>query len=548
MILLAMFFVTMTAALADDTDVYRSSAKNNAMLLIDTSGSMSWPVYDENEDYAKFMRWMRDPDGDGNSSDALAYDDGDCDPYGAEDALGCPDGNCWWDVDADATPNNYDRIDPNKIYLVSTYVQHNFINYTDSEGNPRHSSTIDDIMWNTGSERTVSSNKRYPMLNGGVFEVYNSNGNPWTISQISSIDTTTVNGEQHVVFPPDIRFINGTAPTDPNWNTITNNYGGTTLPNAQDVVLSHEVTDPESGVVTNTGFVGFLKSMGYYFSGFFEEDTTNHYKFTDDRDDAMYNSGHRVYLFVTGNFLNFIKLVEDFKVNGMPDAACASSLPHTYSIQTDRAWRSICDKSSVSGGGTNVWTEVNIADIQNQEYGSDYSSNRNETNGTIDLSAYGTPKSLKIYFSTLDVENRTTGGCDCGTNTNSNNDGVFLEDQDGNVLTMVSSGDAGIEETAGGLLYGCDGSGWTGVYDVDGVTSVTVKFHVGPNGGDNCSGYEDGYRITKIQYSTFAPGDTVATGEPAFECCNGTDGEGFKIKSRMDVAKNAMRHCHETRD
>lgn len=542
MILLAMFFVIVTIASADDTDVYRSSVKNNAMLLIDTSGSMSWPVYDENENYANFMKWMRDPNNDGSTSDALAYDDGDCYPYGAT-------GDSWWDTDASSTPNDYDRLVPDQIYLVSTYVEHNVIDYTDSDGNARHASTIDDIFWNTGSETNAYYNKRYPMIHGGIFTLFKSDGTPWKVSDLASIDTVDVDGKEHVVFPSNIQFVPGTSPASP-WNQIINNYGGQTLPNYQDVLLSHAVTDPESGVVTDTGFVGFLKSVGYYFSGFFEKDTTNHYQFTDDPDDAIHAyGGHRVYLFVTGNFLNFIKLVEDFKVNGMPDAACASSLPYTYSIQTDRAWRSICDKSSVSAGGTNVWTEVNIADIQNQQYGYDYSANRNETNGTIDLAAYGNPKSLKIYFSRLDVENYwTSGSCACW-NTNSQNDGVFLEDQDGNVLTMVSSPDATIEETSGGLLYGCDGSGWTGVYDVDGVTSVTVKFHVDANGGDNCGGTDYGYRITKIQYSSFAPGDTVVTGEPAFECCNGPDGEGFKIKSRMDVAKNAMKHViDETRD
>jgi type IV pilus assembly protein PilY1 len=540
------FLMAISAASADDTDVYRTSVKNNAMLLIDTSGSMSWPVYDENENYANFMRWMRDPNGDGDTSDALAYDDGDCDPNGAEEALGCGNGNCWWDQDASATPNDYDRIDPNRIYLVSTYVQHNFINYTDSEGNPRESSTIDDIMMNTGSDTDPNYDARYPMLAGGVFAVYDSSGNPWTISDASSIDTTTVSGDQHVVFPSDIRFIDGTAPSAP-WNSIINNYGNTLLPNAQDIALSHEVTDALSGVVTNIGFVGFLKSSGYYFSGFFEKDTSTHYQFTDNRDDAVHSyGGHRVYLFVTGNFLNFIKLVEDFKVNGMPDAACASGLPSTYSGQTNRAWMSICDKSGVSGGGTEVWNEVAISRIQNQQYGSDYSSGRNETNGTIDLAAYGNPKSLKVYFSQLDVENYWhSGSCSC-SNTRSQNDGVFLEDQNGNVLTMVSSPEsASVEETSGGLLYGCDGSGWTGVYDVDGVTSITVKFHVGSSGGNNCNGSDYGYRITKIKYSSFAPGGTVVTGEPEFKCCNGADGEGFKIKSRMDVAKNAMKHVIE---
>ncbi len=520
-------------ASADDTDVYRSSVKNNAMLVIDTSGSMSWPVYNENEDYAAFMQWMLDPNGDGTGTGALAYDDGNCYPYGAAS-------NSWW--------NNYTRLNSDQIYLVSTYVTQQFINYTDSAGNAQQASTLDDIMWNTGSETDRNNNKRYPLIQGGIFALYNSSGIPWTLSDISSIDTTTVTTEQHVVFPSDIRFLEAVTPASP-WNTITDSYGGTTLPNAQDIVLSKEVTDSLSGVVTDVGFAGFLKSIGFYFSGFFEKNAFSHYQFTDDRSQALNAyGGQRVYLFVTGNFLNFIKLVEDFKVNGTPYASCAYGLPSTYSGQTSRAWRSICDKSGIAGGTTNTWTEVSISRIQNQQYGYDYSPNRNETNGTIDLAAYGNPKSLKLYFSRLDVENRNTGSSTC-SNNNSNNDGVFLEDQNGNILTMVSSPDSGIEETSGGLLYGADASGWTGVYDVDGVTSVTVKFHVDTNGGNNCSGSDYGYRINKIQYSTSVPGEAIVTGEPAFECCNGAGGEGFKIKSRMDVAKNAMEHViEETKD
>ena len=69
--------------LADDVDVYRTSVKNGAMLVIDNSGSMSWPVYDGTHDYANFMRYMRDPDDDGDTSDAIATDLANAYPAGA---------------------------------------------------------------------------------------------------------------------------------------------------------------------------------------------------------------------------------------------------------------------------------------------------------------------------------------------------------------------------------------------------------------------------------------------------------------------------------
>ncbi|MGD9270646.1 MAG: carbohydrate-binding protein, partial [Syntrophobacterales bacterium] len=66
---------------ADDVDVYMTTVKNTALVVADDSGSMSFPVYDGSIDFSNFMKWMRDPNGDGDTSDALAYDkegDGRC--------------------------------------------------------------------------------------------------------------------------------------------------------------------------------------------------------------------------------------------------------------------------------------------------------------------------------------------------------------------------------------------------------------------------------------------------------------------------------------
>jgi hypothetical protein len=47
---------------ADDVDVYKTTAKNTAMVVFDDSGSMSFPVYDASMDYANFMWWLHDQD------------------------------------------------------------------------------------------------------------------------------------------------------------------------------------------------------------------------------------------------------------------------------------------------------------------------------------------------------------------------------------------------------------------------------------------------------------------------------------------------------
>jgi len=59
--MLSIVFAVPTAV-ADDTDVYQATVKNNALLLIDNSGSMNLPVYNHNIDYTAFLNWAEDPD------------------------------------------------------------------------------------------------------------------------------------------------------------------------------------------------------------------------------------------------------------------------------------------------------------------------------------------------------------------------------------------------------------------------------------------------------------------------------------------------------
>ena len=54
---------------ADDTGIYQSSVKQNAMILVDTSGSMAWPVYEWTEDYGDFYDFLID-EGDAHDYDS----------------------------------------------------------------------------------------------------------------------------------------------------------------------------------------------------------------------------------------------------------------------------------------------------------------------------------------------------------------------------------------------------------------------------------------------------------------------------------------------
>ncbi len=79
------------------------------MILMNAAGSMSWPVYNSDIDYAAFMKWMKDQ--------GLAYDDDDCQH------------ETWWG-------GNYDKLDPNAIYLVRGGAGHRLVEYMDSAGVP----------------------------------------------------------------------------------------------------------------------------------------------------------------------------------------------------------------------------------------------------------------------------------------------------------------------------------------------------------------------------------------------------------------------------
>ena len=58
------------SANSEDIDIFRPGVDNNAMMVLDTSGSMSYPVYDQRIDYAGIMGKLID--------DGSSIDENDC--------------------------------------------------------------------------------------------------------------------------------------------------------------------------------------------------------------------------------------------------------------------------------------------------------------------------------------------------------------------------------------------------------------------------------------------------------------------------------------
>ncbi|MFO7559201.1 MAG: PilC/PilY family type IV pilus protein [Desulfobacterales bacterium] len=310
-VLAALLFVCTGQSSAEDIDIYRGQNGKNVMMVIDNSGSMTWPVYDEEVDYGALMKGMMD--------EHLVLDENDC-----------RDGKLWWDTDRSG--NDYDRLNPNGVYLVSTWAEYNAVQLVDSEKIEKWFSVISDPIENRGDETDPEANRRYPLLTNAIVPAVNGSGKQWTIEDPSTID---IDKDQHILFPDGI-----TMDMDGREVETPSTVKGFRLPNFQDISLCNLITNPDTGETTDTGFLGILKSTGYYFSGLFEEIGAD-LVFTPDESklaEAGFG-GKRVYLFATGNWLNFIKLIEDFRVVESLDLYAKEGY---YNHQHDKAWRCLC--------------------------------------------------------------------------------------------------------------------------------------------------------------------------------------------------------------
>jgi len=481
------------SAIADDLDAFKQLAKSNAMILMDTSGSMSWPVYNPDIDYAAFMKWMID--------NGYAYDDNEA------------RSTAWWGT-------NYDKLDPKGIYLVKSPIGHRLVSYVDSAGNAQQKSALGDVMSKTSS----SANDRDNWIEDAIIPSINAAGELWNVDDDSSVDILVEDGKKYVAFPA--------GPS----GSMTNLIGGAAvtvdadiqgrLKNSQDVELHKSQVDPMTNQVFDYGFLGFLSSSGYYFSGVFEKNTTG-LNFTSSHSNWTTDT---VYIFATGNWINFIKLVEDFI---LADAYSSCRKNWTYDYQRYVAWKYICYKQSESEPPwVSKVVEIRSHDIDYHPDG-DYPNSPTGwfTRGYIEAPAYA--ELIKIKFSYVDTDYSSWYG--------TNNDFVnIVNEETGQSILAISGNDVGPGTNAQISTNG--GNNWSSAsnyLDSEGYTPplnarhLRIEYRNGSVSG--VSGADRGFKITGYKYVT------VTTGESGeFSCCNGLDGFGYKIKSRMDVAKTAM--------
>ena len=484
-------------AIADDLDAFKQLAKSNAMILMDTSGSMSWPVYNPDIDYAAFMKWMID--------NGYAYDDNEARSAAA-----------WWGA-------SYNRLDPKGIYLVKSPIGHRLVNYVDSDGNARQKSALGDVMSKTAS----TSNDRDNWIEDAIIPCINTSGNLWKVDDDSSIDSVTDGGKNYVVFPTNAGAM--TNLIDGAGVTIDADVQGR-LKNSQDVELHTSQIDPMTNQVFDYGILGFLSSSGYYFSGVFEKNTAG-INFTSSHTNWVTDT---VYIFATGNWINFIKLVEDFI---LADAYSSCRKYWTYDFQRYVAWKYICYKP----GEVEPWINKNISImshdidydlIPNGDYPDTNPTGYDPIRGTITIPAYAKQLQIKFQYIDTDYDN---------SDRHRRNDFVEIIPEGSTSSILAIAGD---DVGPGTRAYVSTNNGYTWSYkssylnaegytpSID-ATKVTIRFNNGSVYGE--SGYDRGFKITGYRYVN------IETGEVGdYSCCNGIDGIGYKIKSRMDVAKAAM--------
>jgi type IV pilus assembly protein PilY1 len=483
-------------ASAEDLDAFKQLAKSNAMILMDTSGSMAWPVYDPNIDYAEFMTWM--------VAQGLASDEG---------LESRTRNTSWWNTD-------YSKLDRNKIYLVKSKIGHKNINYTDSTGSTKIKSIIGDVM---GKMNRWDEWPYYNFIDDwllyAIIECKNIANISWTIEDENSLDTETADDKEYIAFPKGT--LSNLLPAGDTATVSSNTIGR--LQNGQDIELHNLSTDKNTGQTFDHGFLGFLNSSGYYFSGAFEKSTSG-LNFTTSHTDWAEDW---VYIFATGNWLNFIKLVEDFRITN--NYTCqTTSEPYEYLAQD--AWKYICFS------GKNIWfpqsTTIMSHDV---EQTSDYSN----TQGTFirgTISAPPQAESIKIKFDYIDF--------DINPNYDDNNDYLEIYDIDNKkILYRLSGRTSGtnittyVQQLYYHWRWGWYWGDWKEVsfLDTDGYSpilntrNVQISWINGSRSGINSGAPHFGFKISGYKYSVGSDDET---------CCGGSS--GYRIKSRMDVAKAAM--------
>ncbi len=252
------------ASFADDTDIYKPKVRHNVMILMDSSGSMDWPLYEHSISYADFYDYI------------------------------CVNRTKWTDS-YDITNNGYgtnakyfgssNKKTRTKIYLIygSTGYANGLTGDAGNPGGPDNPS----ISWAADSAADM-----HTYLNSDG-ELEDDNGKkPGESGYIGRISTV----------------VDGT--TGKTMITID----GDRLPNGKDVVL-HDWQQNYDGSTIDKGFLGMLNAPGNYFSGYFYDgsSTSNNWKpvtdasscYTSNPSQAATASGkEQCYFFATGNWVN----------------------------------------------------------------------------------------------------------------------------------------------------------------------------------------------------------------------------------------------------
>ncbi|RJP82927.1 MAG: hypothetical protein C4522_02285 [Desulfobacteraceae bacterium] len=241
---------------ADDTDIYKPKVKHNVIILLDTSDSMGYGVYDNDVDYHAFYRYIStDRTKWINSRDAIAGG------YGTS-AYFYP----------------YTRaMNRTKIYMV--YGNIGFANgITGDAADP-------DYVWWISS---MVDMKTYITAAGELEDETGKNpGETGYAGRVSTeVDATT--GETMITID------------------------GRRLPNNQDRKLHDRQENPDGSRV-DKGFAGLIRAPGYTFSGYFYKGsgdrnlsvTSASSSYTDDPAAAgTYDGKEKDYFLITGNWIN----------------------------------------------------------------------------------------------------------------------------------------------------------------------------------------------------------------------------------------------------
>jgi type IV pilus assembly protein PilY1 len=259
-VVIALFFMTTVAvSVADDTDIYRPKVKHNVMILMDSSGSMAWPLYEHTIDYAAFYDYICvNRSNWTNSKDEPTGLQGTSAPYyGAA--------------------NKKLRT---KIYLIYGNTGYASPGLTGDAGKP-------DLVWKMDESADMLT---YLNSDGELEDAAGRHpGDALYAGRIS----TVVDGATGLTM-------------------VT--IDGQRLPNGKDVALHNWRENPDRTRIDN-GFAGLVQAPGYYFSGYFRDnvvagnpalpvnDAASTY--TSLQAAAATSSGReQCYFFATGNWIN----------------------------------------------------------------------------------------------------------------------------------------------------------------------------------------------------------------------------------------------------